>query len=70
MWEITIRDFVDLQTAVFEDVWNEKLHRYRDNRVYRGMSDRDWGLVPSLNRACAHDMTLEKQMLRLLGCGE
>ena len=64
MWEITIRDFVDLQTAVFEDVWNEKLHRYRDNRVYRGMGNVKWTLEPALNRACRHDLTLEKHMLR------
>ena len=62
--ETVIRGWDELQSAIFQDVWDESIQRYRDNCVYRGMSDIRWGLVPSLNRACAHDMTLEKQMLR------
>ena len=64
MQDIVIRNWDELQSAIFDGVWDENILRYRDNRVYRGMSDKDWGLFPSLNRACAHDMTLEKQMLR------
>ena len=64
MRDVMIRNWDELQSAIFDGVWDADILRYRDNRVYRGMSDRDWGLVPSLNRACAHDMTLEKQMLR------
>jgi len=64
MQETIIRSWDELQAAIFRDVWDASILRYRGNCVYRGMSNRDWGLMPSLNRACAHDMTLEKQMLR------
>lgn len=64
MRETVIHNWDELQSAIFDGVWDESILRYRNNCVYRGMSNRDWGLSPSLNRACAHDMTLEKQMLR------
>ena len=59
-----IHNWNDLQSAIFQDVWDPAVQRYRDNCVYRGMADNLWGLLPSLNRACPHDLTLEKQMLR------
>ena len=64
MQEIVIRGWDELQTAIFDGVWDAGILRYRDNCVYRGMSDHSWGLLPSLNRVCAHDLTLEKPMLR------
>ena len=56
--EVVIHDWDELQEAVFDDVWDEKIMRYRDNRIYRGTSDQQWNLVPSLNRVCAHDLSL------------
>ena len=64
MQETIIHNWDELQSAIFDGVWDPQILRYRDNCVYRGMSDCHWGLSPSLNRACAHDMTLEHQMLR------
>ncbi|MBQ9264731.1 MAG: FRG domain-containing protein [Clostridia bacterium] len=64
MQETVIHSWDELQSAIFEGVWDPDILRYRDNCVYRGMSNREWGLTPSLNRVCAHDMSLEKQMLR------
>jgi len=64
MRDIVIENWEQLQSAVFEDVWDPAILRYRNNRVYRGMSDSQWALTPSLNRACPHDITLEKMMLR------
>lgn len=64
MHEVIIHSFDQLQREVFNDIWNPTLRRYRDNRVYRGVADKTWGLIPSLNRVCAHDLTLERQMLR------
>ena len=64
MQEIVIRGWDELQSAIFQDVWDPGLLRYRDSSVYRGMSDNRWGLLPSLTRVCAHDLTLENQMLR------
>ncbi len=64
MREIVIRDWDELQRAVFDGVWDERIMRYRANRVYRGAADKRWGLVPSLNRVCAHDLTLEASVVR------
>ena len=64
MQEIIIHGWDELQSAIFSGVWDPDILRYRDNCVYRGMADWTWGLTPSLNRVCAHDLSLEKQMLR------
>ena len=64
MQDIIIHNWDELQSAIFDGVWDASILRYRDNCVYRGMADCAWGLTPSLNRICAHDMTLEHQMLR------
>ena len=64
MQEIIIRNWDELQFAIFNGVWDSGIMRYRDNCVYRGMSDKNWSMMPSLNRVCAHDLTLERQMLR------
>jgi len=64
MKQIIIHSFEELQTVIFKDTWNDRLMRYRDNRVYRGMADGSWSLEPALLRACAHDLSLEKHMLR------
>ena len=64
MLEIVIQNWDDLQKAVFDDVWDEKIMRYRANRIYRGAADKNWRLVPSLNRVCAHDLSLEQAVIR------
>ena len=64
MQEIFIHNWDELQQAVFDDVWDEKIMRYRDNRIYRGTADLQWNLVPSLNRVCGHNLALESQVFR------
>ena len=64
MREVIIKSWDELHTAVFEDVWDPAILRYRNNRIFRGMSDAQWALTPSLNRACPHDLGLEKMILR------
>ncbi len=64
MRETVVRSWDELQKEIFSGVWDESIRRYRDNRVYRGVGDAGWQLVPSLNRVCAHDLSLEYQMLR------
>lgn len=64
MREVVIRNWDDLQREIFEGVWDSAIMRYRTNCVYRGMAVETWGLSHSLHRACAHDLTLERQMLR------
>ncbi|MBQ7183034.1 MAG: FRG domain-containing protein [Clostridia bacterium] len=66
MKEYVVHSWEDLQKVIFDGVWDSKIRRYRNNCIYRGMGDASWDLSPSLIRACAHDLTLEKQMLRSL----
>lgn len=54
----------ELQAAVFDGVWDESIRRYRNNRVFRGVEDMHWDLIPTLNRVCSHNLSLEKQILR------
>ena len=64
MRDILIESWDHLHTAVFEDVWDPSILRYRNDRVFRGMSDSLWELTPSLNRSCPHNLGLEKMILR------
>ncbi len=62
--EIVVHNWDELQKAVFDDVWDPKISRYRDNRIYRGTADMNWDLIPLLNRICGHDLSLEAQVFR------
>ncbi len=42
MQEIIIHNWDELQRVVFDDVWDDKIMRYRDNRIYRGMAEQSW----------------------------
>lgn len=64
MQEIIIHSFEELSAAVFQDTWDKQVGRYRDNKVYRGVQDKLWSLVPSLNRSCPQDLGLERHILR------
>ncbi|HHT15829.1 MAG: FRG domain-containing protein [Christensenellales bacterium] len=64
MREIVIRSWEDLQTACFEGAWEPSVMRYRNNRVFRGVTDCRWDLLPSLNRHCPHNLGLEKHIIR------
>ena len=39
MRDVLIESWDALHSAVFENVWDPAIMRYRNNRVYRGMSD-------------------------------
>lgn len=43
MRDVLIESWDALHSAVFENVWDPAIMRYRNNRVYRGMSDGQWG---------------------------
>ena len=64
MKEIVIHSFEELHETVFADCFDEKIRRYRNNRVYRGMCDKDYLLCSKLNRICGHDLSLEQSVLR------
>lgn len=64
MRDIVVKSWDELHTAIFDGVWDPAIQRYRNNQVFRGMSDAQWALTPSLNRACPQDLSLEKMILR------
>lgn len=64
MREIEIHSWDELQTAVFDNVWDARIQRYRANRVYRGSGDREYTLTPKLNRELKHDLSLEQSVMR------
>ncbi len=64
MKEIRINSFEELQEIVFSDCFDYKTNRYRNNRVYRGVSDKDFSLLTKLNRICSHNLELESSILR------
>jgi len=64
MREVIINSFEELQEIIFSDCYDEKIKRYRNNYVYRGVGDVNMALLSSLNRICAHNMKLEKQIMR------
>lgn len=64
MKEVVINSFEELQDLVFEDCFDPKTNRYRNNRVYRGVRNKDFNLLTKLNRVCSHDLSLESSILR------
>ncbi len=64
MREIVIHSWDELQKHLFDNVWDEQTQRYRSNYIYRGVAHSEYGLTPSLNRYCSHDLTLEDSLLR------
>ena len=64
MKEIVIHSFEELNDLVFKDCYDEKIGRYRNNYVYRGLKDSKYSLITSLNRICGHDLSLEDTVIR------
>lgn len=64
MKEIMINSWDELQNLIFKDVWDESIKRYRSCYIYRGVSHKDFDLVPKLNRVCSHNLQLEDDLLR------
>ena len=64
MNQIIIKSFEHLNDVVFVGCYDDSLNRYRNNYVYRGLSDADYPLITSLNRVCSHDLSLENSIIR------
>ncbi|MDY6063232.1 MAG: FRG domain-containing protein [Erysipelotrichaceae bacterium] len=64
MKEIVIHSFEELQQLVFDNCYDEKIGRYRNEFVYRGVFDADFKLKSKLQRICSHDLTLEDSIIR------
>lgn len=64
MEDRVINNWDELQAAIFEGVWDQSIRRYRNNKVFRGVRDKRWDLMPTLNRVTPHKLELERQILR------
>ena len=62
--EIVIRDWKDLQEALFRDTWDENIQRYRSSYIYRGLNSVDYSLATSLQRLGGPFDKLERHLLR------
>jgi len=64
MEDVIVHNWDQLQEVIFKGVWDEKLMRYRSNFIYRGVCDKQYGLMPKLNWVCSHNLELESSLLR------
>ena len=64
MREVIVNSFEELQELVFKDCYDTKINRYRNDYVYRGVSDGSYPLITTLNRECSHNLDLENHIIR------
>ena len=64
MEDIIVNDWDMLSKLVFTNCWDEKVGRYRSNYIFRGLSCKDYTLIPSLNRTCHSKLFLERNLIR------
>lgn len=63
MREIRINSYEELNDLVFSNCYDEKTNRYRNDFVFRGQSG-DYPLRTTLQRNCAHNLSLEDSIIR------
>lgn len=59
-----VRNWAELQDALFQDSYHQELQRYRSPYVYRGLSDISYNLKTSLIRLGGPYDVLEKHLIR------
>ena len=64
MAEIRVESWSQLNEAFYEGAWRSELGRYRSPFAFRGLSDADYELVPTLRRLGGDYIALEKHLLR------
>ena len=64
MKEIIIKSYEHLNEIIFKNCYDPKIGRYRNQFVYRGVFDKNFKLLPKLNRICGHDLKLEDSIIR------
>ncbi len=62
--DIRVRDWAELQEALFHDSYEKTLQRYRSPYVYRGLSDIRYALKTSLMRLGGQFDSLERHLIR------
>lgn len=64
MKEIIVNSFQELNELIFKDCFDKSIGRYRDDFIYRGVSNKDFKLITKLQRVCHHNIELEKSIVR------
>ncbi len=65
MKEIRINSWNELLDEMFQGAYNTDIQRFRSPCVFRGMSNKDWGLENTLFRNCGQQSDeLEKSLIR------
>ncbi len=62
--DITVNNWQELQTALFQDSWDKNINRYRSSYVYRGLWNSNYDLKTSLIRLGGAYDQLEPHLLR------
>lgn len=62
--DIVVNSWVELQAALFDHSWDDKLERFRSAHVYRGTSDKAFDLSTSITRIGPQFESLEPHLLR------
>jgi hypothetical protein len=62
--EVRVRNWNELNQALFEETWNATIQRFRSNFAYRGDPDAAWDLRTGLMRLGGDYADLEGHMLR------
>ena len=62
--DIVVNSWTELQTALFDHSWDDKIERFRSSFVYRGTSATDFDLSTSIMRIGSKYEELEPHLLR------
>lgn len=62
--DIIVSSWSDLQNRLFENSWDDRLHRYRSPFAFRGLADSCYELSSSLIRLGGNYSELEQSLLR------
>lgn len=62
--DVRVSSWSELQDALFEGSWNERIRRFRAPFAYRGLSDADYRLETTLTRLGGPFPDLERHLLR------
>jgi hypothetical protein len=62
--DIRVNTWAELNEQLFADTWNESIHRFRSDFVYKGLGDARWTLRTTLMRLGGNFHELEAHLLR------
>ncbi|EOL44577.1 FRG domain-containing protein [Enterococcus caccae] len=61
---IEIKNWTEFTNEVFRDCYDKRIDRDRSSYVFRGATSSNYGLEPSLNVKCGHELSLEESLIR------